>query len=223
MVRFERNSIIGALAIGAATLVAATALAAEPVNPTAGATSAATPPVAPAGTVVIGNFAGSLVHSDKYGPFLRNGPAFGWGWSLSTDRRMGGHSTATMTLVHPGADGTKGALRVTGAIRPGFPAPWAGPFWFAGREPMQPANLSAKNELVFRAKGTPGRYVVMLLSGSGYIPHSTPFVLTSKWKEYHISLKKSFPDADWTQVRYLGFSAGKPGKFEFEVDQVSLR
>ncbi|MGH8161184.1 MAG: hypothetical protein ACRESR_03360, partial [Gammaproteobacteria bacterium] len=156
--------------------------------------------------------------------YILNGDhVFGWGWATSTDQLMGGHSVADLSLIHPGADGTKSALEISGEIKTGFPQPWAGAIWFPGHEPMQPANLSGKKELVFRARGTPGDYELLLLSGSGYIPESASFTVTAKWKAYHIALAKSFPDADWKHVTYLVFSGGQQGKFKLDLDQVSLR
>lgn len=173
---------------------------------------------------MIGDFEGKSIQDKQYGTLILNhGHEFGWGWSASTDQRVGGHSVASITLIHPGADGTHGALRVSGEIKSGFPYPWAGAIWFPGHEPMQSADLSAKKELSFWARGKPGRYSIMLDAGSPVgIPLYASFVTTTQWKEYHIPLATSFPNADLKQVFYVAFSAGNPGKFEFDVDQVTL-
>ncbi|HKV97234.1 MAG TPA: hypothetical protein VJR90_07105 [Gammaproteobacteria bacterium] len=181
--------------------------------------------VAPAGTVLIGNFEGKTTVNKQYGTLVINhSPEFGWGWSVTTDQRAGGNSVAEIALIHPGAAGTRGALQITGEIKPGFPyGPWAGAIWFPGHEPMQPADLSAKTELTFWARGKAGSYNLMLMSGSpGDIPLYASFVTTPKWKEYHIPLAASFPNADWKQVYFLAFSAANQGKFQFDLDQVSL-
>lgn len=186
-----------------------------------------TPPpenIAPAGSVMIGNFEGHTTANKQYGTLvLRQGDEFGWGWSTTSDERMGGHSTAKITIVHPGADGTHGALQVTGVIKPGFIAPWAGAIWFPGNYPTQAADLSAKKELSFWARGTPGSYNLMLSTGSANsMPIYSAFVVGKQWKEYHIPLATSFPNADWKRVVYLAFSAANPGKFQFDLDQVTL-
>ncbi len=181
--------------------------------------------VAPAGTVMIGNFEGKATHNEQYGTLVINhSHEFGWGWSTTTDQIAGGHSVAEIALIHPGANGIHGALRVTGEIKAGFPyGPWAGTIWFPGHEPMQPADLSAKKELSFWARGKPGSYNLMLASGSpNGIPLYASFVTTNQWKEYHIPLATSFPNADWKQVYYIAFSAANPGKFQFDLDQVTL-
>lgn len=179
---------------------------------------------APAAQVMIGDFEGKAVQNKQYGTLiLSHGHEFGWGWSVTTDQRAGGHSVANIALIHPGANGTHGALQVSGEIKSGFPYPWAGAVWFPGHAPMQPADLSAKQELTFWARGKPGSYNLMLMSGSpSSIPLYASFVTTSKWKEYHIPLAASFPNADWKQVYFIAFSAANPGKFEFDLDQVKL-
>lgn len=188
-------------------------------------TTAITEAVAPEGPLMIGNFEGKATPNKQYGTLILSPKQeFGWGWSSTTDQRAGGHSVASIALVHPGAAGTRGALQVTGEIKPGFPyGPWAGTIWFPGHEPMQPANLSAKKELSFWARGTPGSYNMMLSTGSANsIPLYSSFVIGKQWKEYHIPLSTSFPNADLKQVVYLAFTAANPGKFQFDLDQVTL-
>ncbi|MDI6808797.1 MAG: hypothetical protein QME66_07435 [Candidatus Eisenbacteria bacterium] len=41
---------------------------------------------------------------------------FGSGWSISTDAMMGGTSTAKIQRVEGGAQGSKGAMLITGSI-----------------------------------------------------------------------------------------------------------
>lgn len=208
------------LTAGAAILFAISAFAAPSAQTHAPAANAA-----PAGNVLIGSFKGKTVQSKQYGTLVINHDhEFGWGWMVTTDQRAGGNSIANIALIHPGADGMRGALRVTGEVKPGFQyGPWAGAIWFPGREPMQPGDLSAKKELTFWARGTPGSYNIMLASGSpNSIPLYAAFVVTSQWKEYHIPLATSFPNADWKRVYYLAFSAANQGKFKFDLDQVTL-
>ncbi len=220
MSHFTYKPLFVGLSLCAAILFTAAVSAAPPAQTAIPALS-----VAPAGSVMIGDFEGKTTPNKRYGTLvLSHGHEFGWGWSTTTDQMAGGHSVASIALIHPGADGTHGALQVTGEIKPGFPyGPWAGAIWFPGHEPMQPADLSAKKELTFWARGTPGSYNLMLDCGApGGIPLYTQFVTTPQWKEYHIPLATSFPNADWKQVYYLAFAAGTNGKFQFDLDQVSL-
>ena len=137
---------------------------------------------------------------------------------------MGGYSAASTSLLYSGADGTLGALRVSGDIKPGFPSgPWAGAVWFPGREPTEPADLSAKHELEFWARGTPGSYNLMPDAGTpGATPLHAHFVTIPQWKEYQIPLATSYPNADWKHVYFMAFTAGYRGKFQFDPHQVSL-
>lgn len=181
-------------------------------------------PAAVAGEL-IGGFEGKSVDNKQYGtlvPALAN--EAGWGWSKTSDQRQGGHSTAEISLVHPGASGSKGALHVQGEINKGFIAPWAGAIWFPGAEPMQLADLSAKQELVFQTRGAPGTYTIMLMSGSAQsIPQFADFEVTEAWQEVHIPLASKFPGADYKRVFFIAFCGGNWGKFQFDLDQVTLR
>lgn len=220
MAYFINKLILSGLTTGAALLLAVSVSAAPHAQ-----SHAAVANVAPAGTLMIGNFEGKTTPNKQYGTLVINHrPEFGWGWSVTTDQRAGGNSMAEIALIHPGAAGTKGALQISGEIKPGFPyGPWAGAIWFPGHEPMQPADLSDKKELTFWARGKAASYNLMLMSGNpGGIPLYAAFVTTPKWKEYHIPLATSFPNADWKQVYFLAFSAANPGEFQFDLDQVTL-
>ena len=52
--------------------------------------------------------------------------AFGSGWSISTDGFVGGKSKASTQLVAGGAEGSKGALRISGTIEDRPQPRWAG-------------------------------------------------------------------------------------------------
>lgn len=216
--QINRSALAGLVAL-AALAFAAPGFAAPPA-----ANGAPPTAVAPAGTVLIGGFEGKTTANKQYGTLvMRHGKEFGWGWSTTSDERMGGHSSAGITIVHPGADDTHGALEVSGEIKAGFLAPWAGAIWFPGNYPTQPADLSASKELSFWARGTPGSYNLMLSTGSAEsMPLYSAFVIGKQWKEYRIPLAASFPNADWKKVVYLAFSAATTGKFQFELDQVTL-
>ncbi len=149
--------------------------------------------------------------------------AFGFGWQPTTDERMGGTSTTSLTLVSPGSRDTAGALLVKGAIGPGFPFPWAGAMVFPGEQPMEMVDFSAKREVVFQARGDGGRYRLMLFAESiGQIPASTFFVASETWQEHRINLRELTQDL--RGVWGLAFVAGPAqGDYAFEIDGVSIR
>ncbi|MEN1926516.1 CIA30 family protein [Luteimonas qiangzhengi] len=150
--------------------------------------------------------------------------AFG-SWQPTTDQMAGGASTVGHRLVADGANGSSGALEVTGEIRPGFPFPWAGMMFFPAAEPMQPVDLSARGELVFQVRGDGRSYNAMLFSGPSVqgMPATLTFQAGPEWTEVRLALS-DFPGADLSLVRGIAFTAGHPaGSFEFFLDDVELR
>jgi hypothetical protein len=89
---------------------------------------------------------------------------------------------------------------------------------------MQPANLSARKELHFWAKGDGKTYRVMIFSESkGFTPLSHSFVTASEWKEYTMPLS-SFGGIDGKGLMAVIFSGGPtPGAFAFQIDNVQFR
>jgi hypothetical protein len=148
-------------------------------------------------------------------------------WMAAGDGTMGGgKSTSSMEIVQPGADGSKGALQVSGEVVAGPPFAWGGILYSPASAPMQPANLSKKNAIQFWAKGDGQTYALVVLtearSGqSGEIPAMTTFVAGPEWKQY------SFPfstfDTDGSDLSGVAFiDAQRPGKFQFQIDQLEI-
>jgi hypothetical protein len=149
-------------------------------------------------------------------------------WIPAGDSMNGGKSSATFAIVEPGADGTKGAMQITGEVIGGQTVAFAfaGALYSPGSAPMQPANLSAKKGISFWAKGDGNTYTLVVLTeasnGSNSMPAMTTFVAGSEWKHY------SFPfstfDTDGSDLTGVGFvRAQVPGKFQFELDQVEIK
>jgi hypothetical protein len=136
---------------------------------------------------------------------------------------MSGQSTADMKVVEGGAQGTKGALQVTGKISLGAQQPWAGVMYSPGPQPFMPADLSSKKTLSFWAKGDGRMYAVLLFTQSG---GSTPavqlFTPGPDWKEFRFPLA-SFNGTDGKDVSSILYSAFPPaGDFSFTLDTVRL-
>lgn len=143
---------------------------------------------------------------------------FGSGWMQTTDQLAGGASVATLKREH-------GALAVSGEIKTGFAFPWSGAMYFPASQPMQPADLSTRKTLVFRARGDGRNYSVMLFSGVQMqsMPSMKPFVAGPEWTEVRIPLD-GFNGADLSRVRGFAFTAGQPiGAFAFQIDDVELK
>jgi imidazolonepropionase-like amidohydrolase len=149
--------------------------------------------------------------------------AFGAGWQISTDSMMGGGSEARMQVAGPGAEGSRGALQVSGTVKAGAPYPWAGAMFFPAATPMTPADLSKFKELVFSVRGDGRDYQVMVFATRlGNIPAARPFAAGPEWREVVIPFTAF--NIDGSDLRGVLFSAdAKPGPFAFAIDNVRVR
>jgi len=147
---------------------------------------------------------------------------FGAGWSVSTDAMANGKSTAELKYIAGGAEGSKGALQISGTISDAFAFPWAGALFSPGSAPMVPVNLSSKKAIHFwiRGDGRPYRLMIFTKSG-GYNPASQNLTVTAEWKE--ITIPFSAFDTDGHDINGVLFAAGgSPGAFQFAIDNVRL-
>ena len=149
-------------------------------------------------------------------------------WMAASDATMGagGHSKATIAVVEPGANGSKGALEVSGTVVPGSQYPFAGALFAPGSRPMEATNLSQHKEIRFWAKGDGHSYTLLVLTsqmnGQNGVPAMVSFAAGPEWKEY------SFPfstfQTDGSDITAIGFvSVQNAGPFRFELDQVEIR
>lgn len=145
---------------------------------------------------------------------------FGVGWQVSTDQMMGGKSTAQISVVDGGAEGSKKALQISGEIIPGGSVLWAGAMFFPGSAPMAPVNLSGKKAITFWTKGDGKQYNLMLFAKSkGYIPATRSFTAGTEWKK--ITLSFSAFDTDGSDLEALLFSGSSPNEhFNLLIDNV---
>jgi hypothetical protein len=79
---------------------------------------------------------------------------------------MGGKSTASLQAVAGGANGSKGALKVSGEIISGADFTWAGVSFIPGSSPDDAVNLSSKKTISFWGKGDGKAYTVALMTES---------------------------------------------------------
>lgn len=181
------------------------------VRPAAAPSEAAAP--SPAGTLV-SDFDGGTIDA-----------RFGAGWAPTTDQMVSGTSTVAHALVANGADGSAGALQVSGEVKAGAPFPWSGVIFFPAGKPMQPVDFSDRTELVFHVRGDGRTYNAMVFSGASAqgMPSTQTFFAGESWTEVRLPLD-DFGGADFTRLRGLAFTAGHPaGTFEFRIDQVEIR
>lgn len=147
---------------------------------------------------------------------------FGAGWSVSTDSYAGGKSTADIKWIAGGAEGSKGALQISGTISDVFAYPWAGAFFSPGSGPMDPVNLSSKKAIRFWIRGDGRAYRLMIFTKSGgFNPAIQNLTVTTEWKE--ITLAFSAFGIDGRDIGGILFTAGgAPGPFQFAIDNVRL-
>lgn len=145
-------------------------------------------------------------------------------WKTLSDGVMGGKSTAHMQPVEGGANGTKGALKVTGETVAGGPISFAGVNFVPGASEADAVNLSSKKNVSFWAKGNGQNYSVVLQgeSNSGQMPVFQNFTAGPEWKQYSFPITSFKIDgSDLTGVAFL--QAMRTGKFEFEIDEVEIK
>ncbi len=145
-------------------------------------------------------------------------------WHETTDQMAGGTSVVSHEVGDSGADGSAGALAISGEVKAGFAFPWSGMIFFPSKQPMEAVDLSARKELVFQVRGDGRSYNAMLFSGPSVqgMPSTQTFVAGPEWAEVRLALS-DFPGGDLSQVRGIAFTAGQPlGTFAFQIDQVEL-
>jgi imidazolonepropionase-like amidohydrolase len=147
---------------------------------------------------------------------------FGAGWIVSTDRLIGGKSTAAIQIAAGGAHGSQGCLDISGEVTAGgAPVGWAGALFSPGKAMMAAANLSSRKSLSFWAKGEGRSYTVMIFAqGFGYQPAQQTFTAGAEWKQFTFPLK-AFNGTDGHDLTGVFFgSSPTPGKFDLRIDDV---
>jgi beta-glucosidase len=152
--------------------------------------------------------------------------AFG-SWMAASDQMNGGKSTSKIAVVEPGANGSKGALEISGEVVAGGPFLFAGALYSPGPAPGKPADLSSKKSISFWAKGDGATYTLLVLTDSrngsnGQPPAMTPFKTGPEWKQY------TFPfsafETDGSDLSGIGFiRLQEPGKIQLQIDQLEIK
>lgn len=145
---------------------------------------------------------------------------FGTGWRLTSDARSGGSSTAEMTVVDDGADGTAHSLLVTGEmVEGGSPFNWAGVLFGPADEPREPANLPGRQAVCFWAKGDPKLFALWAnTSTAGGLAGRSLFEPTDEWRPFRFTLAEL--GSDGSDLTGLVFTPNSPGRFRLQLDEV---
>jgi hypothetical protein len=147
---------------------------------------------------------------------------FGSGWALSTDAPTGS-STVTLNVVADGAEGTRGALDVRGAVHAGPAFAYAGAHFRAAGDDGVGVNLSSFDTLSFRVRGDGGSYMVYFYSSTaaGSVARYE-FRAGADWSDVVVPFAQL--GYDGRALRSILFVAtGAPRSFSFLIDDVRFR
>jgi ABC-2 type transport system permease protein len=148
--------------------------------------------------------------------------AFGQGLYASGDESQGGKSTASQKVIDGGAHGSKGALEVTGEVRPGAQYPGAGTYFFAkGQVFKSTIDISAKKALSFQVRGDGKRYTLMIFTAASFIPLMQAVETGSDWATVTLDMTK-YVGADFKHVKGFGLASMDMGPFQFQIDDLRL-
>ncbi len=148
--------------------------------------------------------------------------AFGAGWMESTDKFRGGSSSVVFEHAAGGAKDSKGCMAIRGTLAEQSPR-WAGVMFYPGTAPMAAANLSAKKEITFWAKGE-GKpcSILLFFQARGFNPATRSFTPGDEWKQFRFPIS-SFADCSGADIMgvFIGAS-GDPGEFKLRIDDVRI-
>jgi hypothetical protein len=148
--------------------------------------------------------------------------AYGHGLFASGDESQQGRSTATQKVIDGGANGSKGALEVTGEVREGAQYPTAGTFLFARGEIMKSTlDISAKKTLSFQVRGDGKDYTLMIFTAASYIPLMQTVSTGAEWRAVKLDLSK-YVGADFKHVKGFALVSMAMGPFQFQIDSLRL-
>jgi len=158
----------------------------------------------------------------------------GLSWIAIGDWLFGGASDGELAVVRPSpGNHSRGALRLTGHLRPGGKIVVAGA-WTALREDGLPRDVTGYRGLRFRVRGTPGRYLAGLRrterkTSANFL---APVTVTSAWTMVEVPFRdleqvppgRSTLSFAPTGIGWIGVTSGNdsPRDFQIEIDDVEL-
>ena len=147
----------------------------------------------------------------------------GLGVSASSDSMMQGQSIAKMRWIAEGYQST-GAIRVDGAIKPGFSYPWSGVTYLPGKSMEQGADFTEFSSIRFAVRGSPGTYQLQVFSGGSMMPVVIDFDISSNWQIITLPLSQ-FAGAELSAINMLLWSASSNApqpEYFLELDEISV-
>lgn len=149
------------------------------------------------------------------------------------DEQLGGNSGADLSLVHPGAQGSRNALHISFRMADGFSKPFSS-VWIPLGDQGLATDLSAYKGVRFHARGQGGSFVAGIgrFAAGASTRYMVPFELKPEWTLVDLPFDKfakatpagkPTPFAP-TDVISIGFSVAPElrGQFDLEIDQMEV-
>lgn len=178
------------------------------------------------GTLVIADFDGDKVQT-RSGLLL---------FTIADDQ-FGGTSETQLSLIHPGANRSRGALRIALRVTNDFPAPFAGGWAMVGAEGLA-TDLSGYRGVRFQVRSKDGGAFIagIVRYANGTRRYLAPFEAGPEWAlvelpfdTFRLDTPAGTPTANAsglvpTEVTAIGFASPprRRGQFELDVDQMEL-
>jgi hypothetical protein len=156
---------------------------------------------------------------------------------VMADAQLGGTSEARLTLIQPGANASRSALRISFRVTDDFPAPFAG-VWALLKAEGPVADLSAYRGVRFSARNKDGRpFTAGIVQFSDQLRrYMTPFETRAEWTVVELPFDKfrqvtpsGAPIAGALvlvpkDLTSIGVSVPPPlrGQFDLDIDQMEL-
>jgi imidazolonepropionase-like amidohydrolase len=140
-------------------------------------------------------------------------------WQISTDKMMGGTSSATTTVVDGGANGSSKSLKVLAETRQEATYPWAGVMLMFTPQ-MRPVDLGSKKGISFYARGDGELRLMAFGESGGQMPRMSSVAVTKAWQRFEIPWSEfAFDGRDMKAVLFCGPDKGTS---EFQLDEITL-
>jgi len=169
--------------------------------------------------------AGEVVSGDILGDFETGITSLeGLSWTETTDAVAGGASTARLSRIEGGAQGSAYALKIDASVKRGFLFPWAGTsIGLSQTSSTGPIDISGYAKVSFDMKATPGTYRIMGFSaGAQGIPPTQTVESTADWQTFTLEIA-DFTGLQADNLFALAFVAGLDlGDSTIYIDNVKL-
>jgi hypothetical protein len=173
---------------------------------------------------------GAMVVADFEGERVEN--VHGLALAPVADEQYGGTSETRLSLVHPGAPGSRGAARISFHMAAGSPYPFASVFLMLGPEGL-PSDLSAYRGLRFHARSKEKSFLTGLTQ---YVDRTTRYLARfeakPEWSLVEVPFANLKPDPQAEKppafapkgimAIEFGAGSGEPGQVDLDIDQVEF-